>query len=211
MDAEGVDVELIHMLDHRIGFGMVKDTTEIGDDVDDWPAIHARIMAADILVIGTPIWLGVKSSVATLAIERLYAYSSDTNDCGPVPVLRQGGWVCRHRQRGRREGLRDGDAVRARRTSATRSRRRRTVAGSARSARAELRRSGRGLRHPDGLRQRVHEQERHDHELEPDARRQDAEGPGRFPGRWQRCRVMASTSPTPPIRTPTATSDPTDL
>ena len=82
MDAEGVDVELIHMLDHRVGFGMVKDTTEIGDEVDDWPAIHARIMAADILVIGTPIWLGVKSSVATLAIERLYAYSSDTNAAG---------------------------------------------------------------------------------------------------------------------------------
>ena len=82
MDAEGVDVELIHMLDHRIGFGMVKDTTEIGDDVDDWPTIHRRIMAANILVIGTPIWLGGKSSVATLAIERLYAYSSDTNDAG---------------------------------------------------------------------------------------------------------------------------------
>ncbi len=82
MDAEGVEVELIHLLDHRVGFGMVKDTTEIGDDVDDWPAIHAKIMRANILVIGTPIWLGVKSSVATLAIERLYAYSSDTNDQG---------------------------------------------------------------------------------------------------------------------------------
>lgn len=82
MDAEGVAVEVIHMLDHRIGFGMVKDTTSLGDDVDDWPEIHRKIMAADILVIGTPIWLGVKSSVATLAVERLYAYSSDTNAAG---------------------------------------------------------------------------------------------------------------------------------
>ena len=82
MRAEGVAVDMIHMLDHRVGFGMVKDTTELGDDVDDWPGIHDRIMAADILVIGTPIWLGMKSSVATLAIERLYAYSSDTNDRG---------------------------------------------------------------------------------------------------------------------------------
>ncbi len=82
MQTEGVDVELIHMLDHQIGFGMVKDTTEIGDDRDDWPGIHAKVMAADILVIGTPIWLGVKSSVATLAIERLYAYSGETNDAG---------------------------------------------------------------------------------------------------------------------------------
>lgn len=82
MRAEGVEVELIHMLDHRVGFGMVKDTTEIGDDRDDWPSIHAKVMAADILVIGTPIWLGVKSSVATLVIERLYAYSGDTNEYG---------------------------------------------------------------------------------------------------------------------------------
>jgi multimeric flavodoxin WrbA len=82
MRDEGVAVDLIHVLDHRVGFGMVKDTTELGDDVDEWPALQARIMAADILVIGTPIWLGVKSSVATLAIERLYASSGDTNDRG---------------------------------------------------------------------------------------------------------------------------------
>lgn len=82
MRTEGVDVELIHMLDHQVGFGMVKDTTEIGDDRDDWPSIHAKIMAANILVIGTPIWLGVKSSVATLVIERLYAYSGETNEHG---------------------------------------------------------------------------------------------------------------------------------
>jgi len=37
-------------------------------------------MEADILVIGTPIWLGVKSSVATLVIECMYAYSGDYND-----------------------------------------------------------------------------------------------------------------------------------
>jgi multimeric flavodoxin WrbA len=82
MRTEGVDVELIHMLDHQVGFGMVKDTTEIGDARDDWPGIHAKVMAADILVIGTPIWLGTKSSVATLVIERLYAYSSDRNEYG---------------------------------------------------------------------------------------------------------------------------------
>jgi len=82
METEGVAVELVHLLEHRIGFGMVKDTTSIGDEADDWPEIHRRIMAADILVVGTPIWLGVKSSVATLAIERLYAYSSDTNAAG---------------------------------------------------------------------------------------------------------------------------------
>lgn len=82
MDTEGVDVELIHVLDHQIGFGMVEDTTSIGDERDDWPGIHAKVMAADILVIGTPIWLGAPASVATLVIERLYAYSGNTNDAG---------------------------------------------------------------------------------------------------------------------------------
>ncbi len=82
MDTEGVDVELLHVLDHRIGIGMVEDTTTIGDERDDWPAIHAKVMAADILVIGTPIWLGAPASVTSLVIERLYAYSSRTNDAG---------------------------------------------------------------------------------------------------------------------------------
>ncbi|HSP27090.1 MAG TPA: flavodoxin family protein, partial [Ilumatobacteraceae bacterium] len=82
MDTEGVDVELLHVLDHRIGVGMVEDTTTIGDDRDDWPAIHAKVMAADILVIGTPIWLGAPASVTSLVIERLYAYSSNTNAAG---------------------------------------------------------------------------------------------------------------------------------
>ncbi len=83
MRTEGVVVEMIHMLDHRIGFGMVTDAVADNDaDVDDWPGIQAKIMAADILVIGSPIWLGVKSSLATLAIERMYASSGEKNDRG---------------------------------------------------------------------------------------------------------------------------------
>lgn len=79
MEAEGVSVEQVYALDHQIAFGMVKDGAEEGHP-DDWPAIQKQIMAADILVIATPIWLGVKSSVATQVIERMYAYSGDRND-----------------------------------------------------------------------------------------------------------------------------------
>lgn len=83
MRSEGVDVELIHMLDHRIGFGMVTDAVaDNGAEADEWPSIQAKIMAADILVIGSPIWLGVKSSLATLAIERMYASSGEKNAKG---------------------------------------------------------------------------------------------------------------------------------
>lgn len=80
MRERGVEVEILHALDYQIAFGMAKDMTEEGWDKDDWPQIQAKIMDADILVIGSPIWLGVKSSVATLVIERMYAYSGDTND-----------------------------------------------------------------------------------------------------------------------------------
>ena len=82
MEARGVTVDVIHALDHRIPFGMEPDMTDHGEPVDDWPGLQRRIQAADILVIGSPIWLGAKSSVATLAIERLYANSSETNDRG---------------------------------------------------------------------------------------------------------------------------------
>jgi multimeric flavodoxin WrbA len=81
MTTEGVKVEQVYAREHTIATGMIKDGAEEGLK-DDWPAIQDKIMAADILVIGSPIWLGVKSSVATQVIERMYAYSGDTNDKG---------------------------------------------------------------------------------------------------------------------------------
>lgn len=77
-----VTVDVIHALEHDIAVGMEKDLTELGRERDDWPGLQARIMAADVLVIGTPIWLGEPSSVASLVVERLYAYSGDRNDKG---------------------------------------------------------------------------------------------------------------------------------
>jgi multimeric flavodoxin WrbA len=82
MDSQGVKVEIIHALDYDIAFGMQKDLTEHGFDKDDWPKIQKKIMASDILVLGTPIWLGVKSSVASLVVERMYAFSGDRNEKG---------------------------------------------------------------------------------------------------------------------------------
>ena len=79
MEKEGVKVEHLYVLDHNVAFGMIKDGRDEGL-ADEWPLIQAKIMASDIVVIGTPIWLGTKSSVATLVIERMYAYSGDRND-----------------------------------------------------------------------------------------------------------------------------------
>lgn len=81
MEQEGVKTEQIYALEHNIAFGMLKDGKEEGQK-DDWPSLQKKILTADVLVIGTPIWLGEKSSVATLVIERMYAYSGDENKKG---------------------------------------------------------------------------------------------------------------------------------
>jgi len=82
LEANGVEVEVVRPADHDIAYGVYPDMTEHGAERDDWPAIQAKVMDADILVIGTPIWLGEKSSVCTHVIERLYGSSGHLNDEG---------------------------------------------------------------------------------------------------------------------------------
>ena len=82
MERNGMAVDLVRAADHALPAGVYPDMTEHGYDNDDWPALFDRVMAADILVIGTPIWLGEKSSVCTRVIERLYGNSSLLNDEG---------------------------------------------------------------------------------------------------------------------------------
>jgi multimeric flavodoxin WrbA len=77
-----VSVDEVRAVDHVIAPGVQPDMTEHGFDKDDWPSIYARVAQADILVIGTPIWLGERSSVCTSVIERLYAQSAQLNDKG---------------------------------------------------------------------------------------------------------------------------------
>jgi multimeric flavodoxin WrbA len=79
MRAEGVSTEVIRAVDHAIVPGMSPDMREEGWEEDAWPGIYGKVLAADILVLGTPIWLGDKSSVCTRVIERLYSCSGQTN------------------------------------------------------------------------------------------------------------------------------------
>jgi multimeric flavodoxin WrbA len=81
-EANGVTVDQARAVDLELAPGVQPDMTEHGAPRDDWPALHERVMAADILVLGTPIWLGEKSSVCTRVIERLYANSAELNDAG---------------------------------------------------------------------------------------------------------------------------------
>lgn len=82
MEKNRVKVDELRPADHQIATGVWPDMTEHGWEVDDWPAISQRVMAADMLVIGTSIWLGEKTSVATQVIERLYASSHLLNQHG---------------------------------------------------------------------------------------------------------------------------------
>lgn len=82
LENNGIKTEVIRAVDHKIAFGVYPDMKERGWDADEWPDIQKKVMDANILVIGTPIWLGEKSSVASVVIERLYGASSDLNKHG---------------------------------------------------------------------------------------------------------------------------------
>ncbi|MBA2552356.1 MAG: flavodoxin family protein [Geodermatophilaceae bacterium] len=82
MRKHGVDVDVIRAVDHDIATGVYADMTEHGWATDEWPALVETVLAADILVIAGPIWLGDNSSVTKRVIERLYACSSELNDDG---------------------------------------------------------------------------------------------------------------------------------
>lgn len=82
MEAQGVKTTTLRAADLDIPPGVQPDMTEHGWGSDGWPAVQKQVMDANILVIGTPIWLGDKSSICTRVIERLYGYSGKLNDKG---------------------------------------------------------------------------------------------------------------------------------
>ena len=82
MRAQQVAVEIVRPVDLELAPGVMPDMTEHGFERDDWPQLCRQVMAADILVLCTPIWLGEQSSVCRRVIERLYAESSKTGDNG---------------------------------------------------------------------------------------------------------------------------------
>lgn len=81
MRKNGVTVDVVRAVDHAIAPGVQPDMRETFPD-DAWPELSRKVLDADILVLGSPIWLGEKSSVCTRVIERLYALSGETNDAG---------------------------------------------------------------------------------------------------------------------------------
>lgn len=82
MEKQGVTIESFRFADHDIAAGVYPDMREHGWNNDDWPAIWKKLKDVDILLVGTPIWLGQHSSECTKLIERLYSQSGQQNDKG---------------------------------------------------------------------------------------------------------------------------------
>lgn len=82
MEKHGVKTELIRTIDHDIATGVYPDMREHGWDTDEWPKIFKKVLAADILVVCGPIWLGDNSSQTKKLIERLYGNSGELNEKG---------------------------------------------------------------------------------------------------------------------------------
>jgi multimeric flavodoxin WrbA len=89
--AEGVETDVIRLADHQIDPGVVSDAVSDGDE---WPAIRERVLAAEILIVALPTWLGQPSSVSKRALERMDAFISETRDDGaPIAQDRVAGVV----------------------------------------------------------------------------------------------------------------------
>jgi multimeric flavodoxin WrbA len=82
MEKQGVSVDQFRAVDHDIATGVYPDMREHGWASDEWPELFGRVLAADILVIAGPIWLGDNSSQTKKVIERLYAHSGELNERG---------------------------------------------------------------------------------------------------------------------------------
>jgi len=74
----GVTGDVVRVVDHDVKPGVEVDMGE----GDAWPAIREQMMAADILLVSTPTWVGHMSSVAQRVLERLDAELSETDDSG---------------------------------------------------------------------------------------------------------------------------------
>jgi len=75
---EGVKSRTLRLADFNILAGVTSDE----GPGDEWPDIRAKILAADILIFGTPIWMGQPSSVAKRALERMDAFLDEVDDTG---------------------------------------------------------------------------------------------------------------------------------
>ena len=81
LDQLGVGGSTVRVVDLNIKPGVTSDEGE----GDEWPSLRQKILDSDILILGTPIWLGQPSSVAKRVLERLDAFLDETDHRGRMP------------------------------------------------------------------------------------------------------------------------------
>jgi multimeric flavodoxin WrbA len=84
-----VDGEIVRVADHNIKPGVSANEGR----GDAWPKLRKRILGADILIVGTPIWLGQPCSVAKRVFERMDAFFSEQDEHGRMPTYGKVGAV----------------------------------------------------------------------------------------------------------------------
>jgi multimeric flavodoxin WrbA len=78
-DAKG---EIVRVVDFNVKPGVTADEGA----GDDWPGLRKRVLACNILVIGSPIWLGQPSSVAKRVLERMDAFLDERDAMQRMPT-----------------------------------------------------------------------------------------------------------------------------
>lgn len=73
-----VETEIIRLADYDIKPGVTSDEGE----GDEWPGLRKKVLDAQILILGTPIWLGQPSSIAKRVLERMDAFLEETDEQG---------------------------------------------------------------------------------------------------------------------------------
>jgi multimeric flavodoxin WrbA len=80
----GVTTEVVRAAALDIHPGTSGDAMGPGDD---WPALRQKVLDADIVVIGSPVWLGNPSSICRRVLERMDAFISETDDEGRMALF----------------------------------------------------------------------------------------------------------------------------
>jgi multimeric flavodoxin WrbA len=88
LKGHGAEVDVVRAVDLNLRPGV---ETDMGDG-DDWPDVHEKLLASQILIIASPTWLGRPSSVAQRVLERMDAMLGESDDEGrPVAYNRVAG------------------------------------------------------------------------------------------------------------------------
>jgi multimeric flavodoxin WrbA len=89
LKALDVTSEIVRAVDHDIKPGTDHD---MGAG-DGWPPLRDKLLAADIVIIATPIWIGQASSVAKRVLERIDAFIEELDDNKRMPTFGKVGLV----------------------------------------------------------------------------------------------------------------------